>query len=72
MFSHVFTGRSHVHKPRPRSRGTYLFAAALAVAATSPLELPATRSFAADMPAKARPESANSPNFLSGGQAGCN
>jgi hypothetical protein len=72
MFGHIFTGRSPVHKPRPRSRATCLFAAALAIAAATPLALPSTPASAADMPAKAPAASANSPNFHSGSQAGCN
>jgi hypothetical protein len=67
MFSHTFTGQPHVHKPRPRSRGTYLLAAALAIATASLLALPATPASAADMPAEAPAASVNSPNFLSGG-----
>jgi hypothetical protein len=67
MFRHIFTGRSPVHKPQPRSRGAYLFAAALAIATASPLALPATPASAADMPAEAPAASANSPNFLGGG-----
>jgi outer membrane immunogenic protein len=117
MFSHLFTGPSPVHKPRPRSCGTHL--AMLAIAAATPLALPSTPAGAADMAVKAPAahtynwggcyvglngggaesgsdfttavgngthlapadaalveeggiSSANSPNFLGGGQAGCN
>jgi hypothetical protein len=41
------------------------------IAAAAPLALPSTLASAADMPAKAPAASANSPNFLSGAQAGC-
>jgi hypothetical protein len=72
MFSHIFTARSPVHKPRLRSRAAHLFAAALAIAAATLLGLASTPASAADMPAKAPAASANSPNFLSADHASCN
>jgi outer membrane immunogenic protein len=118
MFSHIVTGPSPVHNPRPRSRRIHL-GALLAIAAATPLALPLAPAIAADMAVKAAAtrtynwggcyvglngggaesgsdfttavgtgthlapadaalvneggtSSANGPNFLGGGQAGCN